>query len=93
MSSGPVQKPPLPMPSTTPIPAVGIVPPPTTAQPPPLPSSSTISGNVGMQTVATASYPQQYPTQPPLPPAGMYPTSGKVTIYFIQIKYCDYIPQ
>ena len=61
------------MPCTLPIPPVGIAPSPTTAQPPPLPSSAAVTGNAVMQGGGTASYTHQYP---PLPPAGMYPTSG-----------------
>ena len=66
------------MPSTAPMAPVTIAPPPTTAQHPPLPSSSTATSNALMQSGTAVSYSQQYPPQPPLPPTGMYPGSGKV---------------
>ena len=71
-------KPPPPLTAATTNPPVGLPAPPTTALPPPLPSSSSVSGNNSMHSGVPSVYQQQYSGQPPLPPTGMYPNSGKL---------------
>lgn len=73
-------KPPPPLTAATTNPPVGLPAPPTTALPPPLPSSSSVSGNNSMHSGVPSVYQQQYSGQPPLPPTGMYPNSGLVTV-------------
>ena len=75
------QRPPPPMSTAASIPTAGIALPPSSTQPPPLPSSSGVGVNTNMHGGAAAPYPSQYPGQPPLPPTGMYPSTGKLTVF------------